>query len=39
MPFVNADFDTIPFNLAYRYTIHRALYQGISDERRERGLL
>jgi len=30
---------TIPFNLAHRYTIHRALYLGMRDERRERGLL
>lgn len=30
--------DTIPFNIAHRYTIHRALYQGICDERRDRGL-
>lgn len=30
--------DTIPFNLAYRYTIHRALFLGIRDERRTRGL-
>jgi rhamnosyltransferase len=31
--------DTIPFNLAHRYTIHRALYLGMRDECRERGLL
>ncbi len=31
--------DTIPFNLAHRYTIHRALYLGIRDECRERGLI
>lgn len=30
--------DTIPFNLAHRYTIHRALYLGMRDECRERGL-
>ncbi len=30
--------DAIPFNLAYRYTIHRALFLGIRDERRSRGL-
>lgn len=30
--------DTVPFNLAHRYTIHRALYLGIRDECRERGL-
>jgi glycosyltransferase involved in cell wall biosynthesis len=29
---------TIPFNLAHRYTIHRALYLGMRDECRERGL-
>ena len=28
--------DTIPFNLAHRYTIHRALYLGMRDECRER---
>ncbi len=31
--------DTIPFNLAHRYTIHRALYLGLRDECRERGLI
>lgn len=30
--------DTIPFNLAHRFTIHRALYLGIRDERKTRGL-
>ncbi len=30
--------DTIPFNLAHRYTIHRALYLGMRDECRERGI-
>jgi len=30
--------DTIPFNLAHRYTIHRALHLGLRDECRERGL-
>lgn len=30
--------DTVPFNLKYRWTIHRALYEGMRDERRERGL-
>lgn len=30
--------DTIPFNLAHRYTIHRALYLGICEERKARGL-
>lgn len=29
---------TIPFNLRYRWTIHRALYLGMRDERKERGL-
>lgn len=29
---------SIPFNLAHRYTIHRALYLGMRDECRERGL-
>lgn len=29
-------FDTIPFNLAHRFTIHRALYLGMRDERRAR---
>ena len=28
--------DTIPFNLAHRFTIHRALYLGMRDERAER---
>lgn len=28
--------DTIPFNLAYRYTIHRALHLGLRDECRAR---
>ncbi|MCC5840232.1 MAG: glycosyltransferase family 2 protein [Opitutales bacterium] len=32
-------FGTIPFNLAHRYTIHRALYLGMRDECRERGVL
>lgn len=31
--------DTIPFNLAHRYTIHSGLYLGMRDECRERGLL
>lgn len=31
--------DTIPFNLAHRYTIHRALHLGMRDECRERGLI
>ena len=31
-------FSTIPFNLAHRYTIHRALYLGMRDECRERGI-
>ncbi len=30
--------DTIPFNLAHRFTIHRALYLGIREERKARGL-
>ncbi len=30
--------DTVSFNLKYRWTIHRALYEGMRDERRERGL-
>jgi rhamnosyltransferase len=28
---------TIPYNVAYRWTIHRALYLGMRDERKERG--
>ena len=31
-------FLTIPFNLAHRFTIHRALYLGMRDECRDRGI-
>jgi len=34
----NGRLDTIPFNLAHRYTIHRALFLGMRDERKERSL-
>ncbi len=30
--------DTVPFNLAHRYTIHRGLYLGMRDECRERAM-
>jgi rhamnosyltransferase len=30
--------ETVPFNLRYRFTIHRALHEGLQDEYRERNL-